>query len=400
MATDLPSSVTDRRQSGLALLAVLVVLGVLMALLGPFLLSMTHQDNAASCTIDREQVRLLVDSAVDAITHRAAELDKSVDRTPSADGPGETDIRWQPGKEFGGLVVGQEPLMSAVASDEQARVNLRSATPLVLGNLLDLVTFTSTPIKPEDTEISCGDLSAFPDAGWVVVGNELVRYASKDGGTLKGCERGLLAIDKDPESAFFLAGDHPADTMVLDMRVRLAVTYPIDECGANRRAWHPWPGVDDLARISELQFGAFTRAMIEKLRPFVTTWSARDNGGEWLKPERVFGVGSDLVAGVTRDFQVKSAEYMGPGTIVRITGDDQPEEYALVREARPFNRGGRDVQLVGKWLVTLERPVAFARRDAHAFAAALAPHPVNVNTASRDLLINLFQPDFPGYWRP
>ena len=73
-------------ESGLALVAVLVALGVLLAMAGPFLLSMGHGDVASRARIDEVHADWASASARDALLQTAASGAFAFDPSPNADG--------------------------------------------------------------------------------------------------------------------------------------------------------------------------------------------------------------------------------------------------------------------------------------------------------------------------
>src|SRR5687768_12596226 len=212
-----PRGCPPEREGGIALIAVLVVLALLLALMPPFLLSMNNQNNATVIVRDKAQSQLSVDSGIAGLLHRAAASHESVDETPGADGLEEMSIRLDLPAEFRRLHDGRTRLLTGEAEDEQRRANLKTATPLLIGNLLALATFTSDKVAADAETIPCGDLAGFDDHGFVVVDGELIEYGGKEGSTLTQCKRGLLVA---PDSAFGKPHDIADNVLVLDARCR------------------------------------------------------------------------------------------------------------------------------------------------------------------------------------
>jgi len=380
------SSVRRDEISGLALIAVLVALSLLLALTGPFLLSMGHGDAVSIEKRDQKHVELVSASARDIVLHRASRTHESIDEHSSADDASEFPRTLELPEQFGSLAETESGrhLMAAETQDLQRRVNINTATPLVLANLLGLSTRLTEEHPAEADKISVRDASGFPDQGYLMIGRELIGYGAIDENSFVDLERGLLS-----GRGYTPMEDHvlPRNGLVLDYRVVLAVTHSFYHQGDDRRDRRiPLSSVEELARIEELGFGGFSAAEMDVLREHCTVASVRESEADFGMPQRVF---EPIEVGATpwqgRTVRVRSASDLGGGTVLRIRSlDGEHVEYALCWMATEVGQGS--VNLPRPWALHLVRPVARPFAQIDTVVEALLPHPVNVNTASEEVL--------------
>jgi hypothetical protein len=370
-------------QAGFALIAVLVVLGMLVALTAPFLLSMGHGEAAAVTVTDEKRVALAAQSARDVIIQQVARGHECADQTPMWDTVDEFPLALQLPKALHEL--GDGLLLSGETEDAQRRIHVHSATPLLYANLLGLAAHLVGEHGPQAEELLLDDGGNLPEPGWVVVDCELIRYGRRDGNTLKDLQRGQRVV----EDGFVPASEHtlPAGALVLDYRAVLAVTWPFDQRdagkGERRRRWQPHESVDSVARIREAGFGAFTPAELDRLRACCTVAAVREQAADFGKPERIF---EDVGYG-ERTLRVRSSTFFGAGTVVRIKSlDGKQQEYGLVWSTEVQQGRSGTINLEQRADLRLLLPVTQNFRGTEAFVEALLPHPVNLNTAGVEVL--------------
>jgi hypothetical protein len=186
----------ESQSRGIALIAVLVVLGVLLAMVGPFLVSMGHGDQRSRALVDEKRADWTSASVRDAALAATARGVFAVDESPHSDGRAEFPESIELPESFGALTANREgrDLVQAEVQDEQRRIDLDSVTPLVLANLLGTVTRLRGEVDMEAGELSCeGSLDAFPETGMLLVGREVIAYGARDADTFFDLRRGRLA---------------------------------------------------------------------------------------------------------------------------------------------------------------------------------------------------------------
>jgi hypothetical protein len=381
----------ERRERGLALIAVLVALGVLLAMTAPFLLSMGHGADASRALVDEMQADWGSASARDALLQAAANGAPAVDPTPNADGRDEYPSGLDLPEEFAGLTEadGGRTVLQGEVEDLSRRIDLNSATPLSLANLLGLAVRVREEVESDATELAVdGPIDAFPPSGFLICQREVIRYEGRDGDRFHGLTRGAFA-----ELGFFPAQafrDHviPADSLVLDFRCLLAVTMPF-RAEAEPGRLRPYAAVAELARIAEAGFPGFDAVELEVLERFTTVSAFPQRSARFGRSERVFEIFPDELE-QPRILQVKSNVGLGAGSVVRIRSlDGELVEYGLVWDT--VSRGNRGTyNLPTRQYVALTQPLSLAFEPLQTLIEPLVKVPVNINTAEREVLQALF----------
>ncbi len=375
------------RAGGFALISVLLVLSILLSLSLPFVLSMEHGASATQTMADEKHVSMLSESVRDAILFTASKSHRAIDEDPHVDTIREFPDRYEIPEAFKEIESDgfDKHLLSAEVRDPQARFNLNTASPLVVANLLDLCAKLRRDHEPDETELELDDASGFPDAGYVVVRRELIRYRAKDGNRLIDCDRGQHAGSQ----GFASAVDHTLaeDSMVIDVRALLVACHSFYFAdGQSRNQYRPWASVAELARIAKTGWGGFTPTDLAVLRSSMTTASISENAAEWGKPERVF---EDVEPGSVT-LRVRSAAFIGAGSVVRIRSlDGERSEYGLVWESGFMRTQPGMINLPKSWFINLLLPVAQSFKGIDTVVEPLIPQPVNVNTAPPAVLTAL-----------
>ena len=287
-------------------------------------------------------------------------------------------------------------IWSVQIEDAQGRIHVAGANPFLLGNLF------GAALLAEDIDAGTGDLSVehvsaghagmpggFPrDGGYLRIGREVVRYASFDGDVFRGCERG--ALRQTPLGDNGSATEHKQGTPIIDYTAYKLATHVI-----SRHPGHltPFRTLEDLRDIASWgEGGALEAERLEALLPFLTVWGRREPGSGWLAEQLVTNPlpaasgedAPDLVRVRDRVNPAGTTRYMGPGTLVRIS-DGAQTTYNVVTHL-----GDEDGRLRQNQLSLAGRVDAYDQEmtfeGGRATIAAWAPHPININTAPREVL--------------
>lgn len=383
------AQLTPRRNAerGLALIAVLVALGVLLGLAIPFLLSAGHGEASAIQRADTTQAELGSASVRDLLLDKAAASHVALDPTPAFDGAEEFANQLVLPETFAALGEKGRQLLAGETEDAQRRINLNTSSPLVLANLLGSTAHLTEDHESDAIRLMLDDASGLPQQGVVIVDREVIRYGRRSERELLDLERGLRL-----EEGY--AGPHKLakDLLVLDYRVVLAVTFPmferpLSQQGGQRRDQRiPYASIQELTRLGALGFGAFTPEELDLFKRTCTVASMHEFGGLFGKAERVFEI---MPGNLT--LQVRSASFLAGGTIVRVRDLRAPErggEFNLVWSVEaPQGPGTGTVNLPRKWFVNLLLPLRGEYQAIDTVVEPLLPQPVNVNTVSREVLV-------------
>jgi len=381
---------TRERNDGIALLAVLFALLLLMLLALPFSVSMGVGAEAAARDVDRTAVEQSSASVRDLLLADAAISHPSLDPTPLYDSRAEWPDRVELPPAFAELRGDGRTLLGGEVWDLQRFLSLDTLSPLVLTNLLGTTTRLREDLAPGATAVPVDDAEGLPEAGYVWVGNELIRYAGKQGNVLTGATRGMLFRELG-----FADGTATLSTgaLVLDYRCVLAAAWPfLGRSGGSCETRRPFTDVGDLTEIASAGFGSFTPDELDTLRAALSASTLETTSSTWGKPERIFEKLIGEAADVTkrsRSLAVKSALHLGAGSTVRLrnlrTGT---VEYGLVMSSR---RGQQATVLkTALYQLDLLLPVTHDFPAIDTVVEPLVPIPINVNTASVEVLTAAF----------
>ena len=363
-------------RDGFAVLLVLLVLMALLVLCTPFLLTVRNTDRSSARTVDRASARIALDTA---IRHGKGQLGAShpaVDDTPWSDSEDElaVDNRFDPA-----FLDANDPegvMWDVEVGDVSGTIDLQSASPLVLANLVGGVTRLAAPLERGAKEVTVASTAGFDPEGFLWIGSELIGYGALEGNAFTGLVRGLGAAT-DAEGNASSCGpqppyDHELGELVVDQRA-----FGLPE-------WRT-AGVTDvrvLGDLSELQqaakhmlVGRLPADAIATFERAATLFGAVRAGATWQRATRVtneINGGTDGCVLVVDD-----ARFFNPGATVQIT-DGETTELAIVRAAGPG-------------AIVLMRSLVNDYRAYTAEVCALARRPVNVNTATPEVLKALIQ---------
>ncbi|MHC4938844.1 MAG: hypothetical protein ACYTHK_07745 [Planctomycetota bacterium] len=410
----------QRNERGIALLTVITALVALMVIAVPFAISMRMGQERSEVNNARRRAQAMVDSILNfqkAYLLQTTERVEIENRSNSVKGKFsdpymDNNSEIQPRIDDMATSLGVSPdeledpyglIAGFQVEDENGKINLNGCSFFALGNLMGMGVLTED-LNPEDTEISISDTTNFPEQGYVKIGRELIKYTGKDAGRLTGCERGL-AVGSPHNSE---PKQRKSGYWCVNYAAWAICYYPVHR---HPGEYTPWESLD-VSDISSLEKGldpevpVITDAFWQRITPYVTVWSKGDAGGTW-------GNIQDLVEGQrlprkdegTGDhFQFRNGYNFNAGTIVRLSESVDKErldnksggdfdyrkstirprrvDYGMAFEVNPQGRSAYMMRLFGK--------VHRRFRGNQARVEYRNNIPVNLNTASREVLIACF----------
>lgn len=388
------------RRGGFALLVVLLVLIALLVLSAPFLLMARNADRASAELSDRSEARLALDAAARHARLLLGESHAGFDRTPYFDEEDEIEVDNRFDREFydandpGGLMWDVE------SEDVAGKIDLNSAPPQLVANLMGATSRFVRAVKAEDTELPTSSMAGFDPTGVVWVNGELIRYSKLDGGTILEPVRGLLGPVATQEGVEWRGGPRPpsghdAGAPVLDQRAFAPALWRAAGPDGELRAF------DSPGRLAEAGVYALVAALgatakplgeesdasarpatppgltDEALRPLHLHGSVHGGvrgGPVWQRPMRLT---SGVKGGEDGILRLDFPRWVNAGSTIQIT-DGFNKEVALVQEV---SRGGE---------VVLDRILVNDYEPYSTVARVLARRPVNLNSAAPRVLVALF----------
>jgi hypothetical protein len=360
---------------------VVLVMAALLAVAGPFALSMYLSDREARHFRDSATARLAAEGA---LAHAVALLRRTDDAEEKSArwGPPWDTPRYDTDDEF---VVGfrfprksrvalkqrgvalDDPrgvIWSARIEDEQGKINLGSARAALIRNLVGSATLTER-LRASDRVMLLDDATFFHDDGnpktvdgHVRVGGELVSYT-------RATEEALWGLRRNVDGSLDSIPTHRQGSVVYDALADRVTRY---------LATHEIRTPYELKRVLPPED-------FERILPFVTVYSHTASGSGWYRRQRIthdFDEEAEVIS-------VRDAKGYGPGTRVRflVEKEPMPDEY--------MNRVKELKKTKSFWEIALDDTVGFERPDdARVYVEAARPHPVNVNTARYEVLAELF----------
>ena len=285
-------------------------------------------------------------------------------------------------------------IWTVLIEDAQGRINANGCSPFLLGNVFGgaLLSEDLDPgagdIPVENVTAQFGSMSGFdPDGGFIRIGNEVIEYESFDGSTFRNCNRGALRGTplKDNVDAI----THEKGTPVIDYLAYKVATHLISRKPGQLTYFRTLEELRDIARWGE--GGALSAGRLERLLPHLTVWSRRETGA-WLAaqlvvnelPEAADSEAPDVVRVRDNQNPTGNSFYFNPGTILKIE-DGIDTVYQTVANMGDQSGRQRERQVTLSGGVTAADE-AVELEGGRTTASAFAPHPININTASRDVL--------------
>lgn len=368
-------------QSGFALIATMVAMGILLALVLPFLSAVMQEGAIAGAVVDAERTQQLASGQRELLLYRAGQLHPAQEYSLEGGTPD-----WDGRDEYPGLVPMPEVfdfynkglLNSAEIYDLQRRIHLPTASPLVLANLLGLATHLAEEVEPEGSELRVLDATNFPEEnGSLLVNGERIDYQSREGNVFLGLRRRI-------EQRL------PYDALVLDYRVVMAVTWQFAErFGGRRDRFQPYASVGELQRIGEVPGtpGRFTRAQMDVLEAHCRTAGMNDYAQRFGKEVRVVNA-LDNTGSPHPALRTTDALGLGGGTVVRIRSlkDPTKQEFNFVFHSESGAGGVGEYNLQSRWRLKLLFPLQQSFEAMETVVQAMLPTAVNINTADREVI--------------
>ena len=371
-----------RAEQGFVLVLVLFILLGLFALTAPFLATARNADAASEFEKNDVQLRLALDAAGRHARINLDETHPALDPTPYYDGVDEIEVSMDfPTDVFNpadpnGVGFGLDVV------DVAGLVDLNSASPHVLGNLLGQVARLGAPTSGGGDSLTLAGGTEFAPGTVISVDGELIRLAEPDKeeeGAQLVSERGLGTV-QDDEGTWQSTGPRPPSTHGVGAAV-------LGQQAFAPAIWRTLSADGEPQSISTLdeiraadQFalsGGFDEASLLLLRRTATAFGGLGAGPVWQRPTRLIG---PLQAGLALSFRPAQGRWMGVGSTVRISDGVNSELRVIIQR-------GRDGR------VYMDRVLD---NDYEAFLTTvevLARRPVNINTAPRGAGGPVHQPD-------
>lgn len=366
--------VSHRGRQGFALITVILVLAALLVLCTPFLMTARNADRSSSQQFDRRQAEVALDAAV---VHARSLLERthfSMDESAWADSLDEIAVTNEFAEGFLDASDARGLMWDLEVGDIAGRIDLDSAPPQVLANMIGSTSRVVRPMTGDDKEIPVASVSGFEDSGFVWVQGELIHYGRIEGNTLTDLERGLGVMEDSDGNVLpgpRPPGNHGVGASLFDQRAFALAAWRMYEGDVR--------GFGSQERLKEadelvLTEGGLGRDATRRILELGTVHGGVRAGDRWQRAARVT---SGSRAGLTGTVRVDSARWFNEGSTVLIT-DGATLELALVQSVS--NGGG----------VYLDRALTnnFTAYDAVMFVQARRP--VNLNTAAPDVLEVLF----------
>lgn len=370
-----------RAQSGFALMVVLLVLLALLVLCTPFLISARNADRASAQISDRTQSRVALDTAA---RHARAGLyatHPSQDATPYFDTLEEIEI----GNEFpAGFLDARDAqgvMWDLEVADAAGRIDLNSASPHVIGNLIEASTRFSEAIDLNSKRLPVASTAGFEPTGFLWAGGELIHYGKIVDGAFADFQRGILGPPTETE---WRGGPRPpslhdAGAPVLDQRAFALCLWRLDGPDGRLRALDAMEEIADagshvLARVAGAEHDPWDAELVRPLLAHGTVHGGLRAGATWQRAARLT---APVEGGKDGKIAVDNTRWINPGSTIEIS-DGRTTELALVQA---LSRGNE---------VILDKILSNDYEAYRAQVRVLARRPVNLNTARVEVLRALF----------
>lgn len=357
-------------QRGMALITIIVVLMALVIIATPFSISMRNQSEAATDLLFRSRAL----KECEALRNIAFEQLKETHPVQDASSP-HHDARSEWDLDLEDLDLGfstSDPkgkIWSLHVEDLQGMINVNGASVYLMANLLGERTRLEEDMEAGSTMLPVGSTRRFPEDGFLWIGGEAVYYTAKSATSFDDIERAI-----DLESMRGLNPDPPplhlSGTEVLSYRAFLLGTY----CYSLGDRVTTFPTVESIRNICIANEVSLPRDDFDRIREHLTVHSGFPGGRRFVNPQPILLFHEED----PRLLVVENGRYMGAGSILRIRCSSGVHYSMVLRSESMGNRS---------WLIYLQSPMPFqADADTGGTADVLARAPVNVNTASAEVL--------------
>lgn len=371
-------------RSGFALIAVLIVLLSLLVLATPLLLSARGADQASTRLADRTDARIALDTASRharvALSDTYASADQ--DRTPYFDGEDEVRV----GNDFPDGFLDANDATGAMwkvdSRDVAGLVDLDSASPQMLANLMGLTSRLGAVLEGNAKEIPFARNANFEPQGFYSINGEIVLVRRVVDDAAVDFTRGVFGPTEgsDWRGGPLPTSSHGIGTPVVDQRAYAPVLWRLESIDDEPRAWESLERLPECAGFALAAAtdpsgaGVMRENLLRRLRELGTTHGGLRAGVRWQRAARLT---TKVEGGKDGRLRVDDARWFNPGATVRIR-DGESTELALVQN------------VVGNGEIALDRVLEQDYLAYEAVVEVLARRPVNLNTAPREVLVALF----------
>ena len=405
-----------RAPRGIAILSVITVLVTLLMIAIPFVISMKLGRDRTQSSAARNRAAFEAELVARAVASFLHKTHPGVEQTARQGGTGGVfaddtvdslaEIVPPPSyrKTLGDLIAAGGGVSDARGSiwswdvrDANALVNPNGAKADLIANLLGAATLAED-VDPGASSIAVQDVMPLPamgltpfreDGGYVRIGAEVIQYTSFRDGAFQGCSRGALrdapSRDNGP------AAEHKKGDRLVDYTAYKLATHLIS---ANPGTLTSFETLEDLKSIQRWGGGGVIEAdRFEALVRFFTVWSRRESAETFLEgqtsltslPASASEAAGEAITLRDRTFLAGHTAYFNPNTLIRVS-DGSQTDYATVLQ-RGDDKGGQLESLI---TTTSKLPEGRQYEGGQAVVQALAPYPVNLNTAPREVLAAVF----------
>ncbi len=372
------------RESGFALIVVLLVLLALLVLATPLLLSARGADQASSRLADRTDARIALDTASRHARAVLADTYGSVDadRTPYFDGLDEVRVdNTFPGDFLDARDTGGA-MWSVDSRDVAGLIDLDSASPHVLANMMGLTSRLGVVLEAGAKEIPFAPNANFEPQGFLWIEGELILVKKVVDSVAVDFTRGVFGPNEGGEwrGGPTPAVSHGIGAPVLDQRALAPALWRLVSTDEEPRTWDSierLPECADFALAAALDpagAGVMNDTLLRRLRDLGTAHGGVRAGPRWQRAARLT---SDIEGGRDGMLRVDTIRWVNTGSTVRVR-DGESSELALVQSVS------------GAGEIVLDRILRNEYSAYDSVVDVLIRRPVNVNTASREVLVALF----------
>ena len=365
-----------RPVGGIALLLVIVVLLMLILIAVPFSISMRVEKQVARNDLDKTRARV---AALGAYNYGVAQLVNGCEtlealgqtspyHTPDYDAPVEYDVNITLPRFNAKDPRGE--IWSLRVEDEQGKVDVNSATPWLLGNLMGSALLMENALTT-DIELVVDTTHAFaPAGGYLWVNGELIHYEKVLPNRFIGCQRGLYG----DSPRFQPAQDLVSGTLVIDARAYRICQHRLL---AKPGCFTPYRTVEEIRRIGDL--GAYTiePELFARLEPALTIYAGRLNAQGWIFGQKLRSNTGEKELGQPETLWVANTFGYRPGMTVKVSEGNQVA-YGMIRGV-----SGQGIMLDTEFAQPFQKQ--------RAMVAVLEAHPINLNSALPKVLFCLFK---------
>jgi hypothetical protein len=374
--------VAQERESAIALILVVVVIISLVAVATPFLVSMRLSEKSSKNFLDNVKAQEIARGALNHTifslyrTHDCEERDRllatiltgsgqrqktslsdQIFATPDFDLLGEFDITFPRQTASGGssrsFADPTGAIWSAQVQDEQAKINLNSATPWLIANLMGVAQLTED-VDVKETEIKLTDTTPFyadtdPETidGYVKIDSEYIAYCGKTEAALTGCLRGM----------FLEAEKHSAGALVYDGRAFKIAQHRVHNERGHLTLFSTPASVRDIANWTKFDAVAesliYRRLYLEKLKEYGV--SEEDIANTGIKPQELAMPKTEEDTPEMKEIEsTLRSKGIDPELLRRTIGDSLVQRVARQITTMPPQRLERIIERYNGWVQEIE----------------------------------------------